>query len=392
MLRIAVIFESSPFDRKGLFNAVHNRILNLAASGECVVDAFCIHSWDTAFTRKVRKTPSVKEKFDTVSVDGITYRMLWYDFSIADHILVEKLHTRPFFFGRFMRENLSLLEGYDCIVAHSFTGGLFAYEASFRYSVPYFMNWHGSDIHTHPWRNPLIMKWTKIMIDNATYNFFVSKALLRESDRILDAARKKVLYNGVSDKFVRFSDEERKSLRIKYGLGSDDKVVAFAGSLVDVKNIHLLHPIFHEVRRRYDEALKFWVIGDGKRRNVVEPALLGDPSIDVRMFGNLPSDEMPSVMNCIDVLVLPSRNEGLGMVCAEAIRCGANAIGSDVGGVAEIVGYMNVVPLGENLPEAMATKVVSMLTTEVSQDVPDYIDWKHTAAQEIACLKENVPR
>ena len=31
MIRIAVIFESSPFDRKGLFNAVHNRIGHLAA-------------------------------------------------------------------------------------------------------------------------------------------------------------------------------------------------------------------------------------------------------------------------------------------------------------------------------------------------------------------------
>lgn len=390
MLRIAVIFESSPFDRKGLFNAVHNRILNLAASGECIVDAFCIHSWDTAFTRKVRKTPSVKEKCETLSVDGITYRMLWYDFSIADHILLEKLHARPFFFGRFMCENLSLLEGYDCIVAHSFTGGLFAYEASLRYSVPYFMNWHGSDIHTHPWRNNLIMKHTRILIENARCNFFVSKALLRESDRILVTDRKKVLYNGVSDRFVRFSDEERRALRKKYGLGSNDKVVAFAGSLVDVKNVHLLQPIFHEVRSRYDGALKFWVIGDGKRRNVVEPLLLGDTSIDVRMFGNLPSDEMPSVMNCIDVLVLPSRNEGLGMVCAEAVRCGANAVGSDVGGVAEVVGRSNVVPLGETLPEDMAVKVVGMLTTEVCQDVPDYIDWKHTAVQEIACLKENI--
>ena len=136
MLRIAVIFESSPFDRKGLFNAVHNRILNLLSEGECTVDAYCIHSWDTEFTRKVRKTPFIKDKCETVSVDGITYHMLWYGFSIIDHLMVEKLHMRPLFFSRFIRESLPLLEGYDCIVAHSFAGGLFAYEAALRYSIP----------------------------------------------------------------------------------------------------------------------------------------------------------------------------------------------------------------------------------------------------------------
>ena len=40
MKKIAVIFESSPFDRKGLFNAVHNRTKHLSASGEFAVDAY----------------------------------------------------------------------------------------------------------------------------------------------------------------------------------------------------------------------------------------------------------------------------------------------------------------------------------------------------------------
>ena len=54
MLKLAVIFESSPFDRKGLFNAVHERIRHLLDTEECTIDAYCIHSWDTAFTRRMR--------------------------------------------------------------------------------------------------------------------------------------------------------------------------------------------------------------------------------------------------------------------------------------------------------------------------------------------------
>ena len=150
MHRIAVIFESSPFDRKGLFNAVHNRILHLKNTGECGVDVFCIHSWDTAFTRRMRHTPYVEERCPSYQLDGIEYNMLWYDFSIIDHMTVEKLHRRPFFFTRFMKRNVSRFSGYDMVIAHSFTGGLMALEAFRTYGIPYTVTWHGSDVHTHP--------------------------------------------------------------------------------------------------------------------------------------------------------------------------------------------------------------------------------------------------
>ena len=83
MLRIAVIFESSPFDRKGLFNAVHNRVKHLTASGECEVDVFCVHSRDNALTRCLRHTPEVPFK-ESVAIEGICYRLLWYRFSKDD--------------------------------------------------------------------------------------------------------------------------------------------------------------------------------------------------------------------------------------------------------------------------------------------------------------------
>ena len=387
MLKLAVIFESSPFDRKGLFNATHERIRHLVATGECEVDAYCIHSWDTAFTRKVRHNPEVPRK-ETVTVDGITYRLLWYDFSIIDHVTVAYLHKKPLLFTRFMERCMPFLNGYDAIMAHSFTGGLFAMEASRRYGTPYYVTWHGSDIHTHPWKNPLVMDHTEKVMRGAGCNFFVSKALMEASDRICKDVRKDVLYNGVSEGFVRFDDEARAGLRVRYGLEPGKKVVAFAGSLVAVKNVHLLQPIFHEIRQKYDGPLEFWVIGDGKVRPKVEPALLADPAIEVRMWGNVPATEMPSMMNCVDVLILPSRNEGLGLVCAEAMRCGAHALGADVGGVAEVVGKDNVVAHGDGFVVSMASKAVSVLNGDApEQKVPEYLDWLVTSEKELLCLK-----
>ena len=164
-------------------------------------------------------------------------------------------------------------------------------------------------------------------------------------------------------------------------------MVAFVGSLVTVKNVGALQPIFHEVRRKYDGQLEFWVVGDGKLRHIVEPALMSDDSIKVVMWGNLPPADMPAMMNDIDVLVLPSHNEGLPLVCAEAIRCGAYAIGADVGGVAEIVGQDYVVPHGDDFVGSMASKVVSVLENGGEQTVPAHFDWAVTAEREMSFIR-----
>ena len=442
MMRLAVIFESSPFDRKGLFNAVHNRVKHLLATGECTIDVFCVHSRDNAFTRRVRHTPEVPSVNETV-VDGIRYRLLWYRFSILDNVLLEKLHVRPWLFRRFMDLHVDLLKGYDAVIAHSFCGGLFALAAHERFGVPFYVTWHGSDVHTHPWRVPVILEDTRAVMKSARCNFFVSRALLDASERIISAndvlpvssgdtggaqahnrvapfvhddtvsgvssVRKEVLYNGVSEEFVKYSPERRAAVRERYGLSVEDKVVAFVGNLVAVKNVLSLPDIFAKVASRFAEVsgtlsdscgrsgrLKFWIVGDGKLRSQLETACLESltrhceerSDVAISFFGNQPSSAMPDIMNCIDVLVLPSLNEGLPLVCAEALSCGAAVVGSDVGGIAEVIGSDNVVPLGDSFVTGMAEKVVTALVCQSpSQTLPADISWARTATLELAALK-----
>ena len=447
MMRLAVIFESSPFDRKGLFNAVHNRVKHLLATGECTIDVFCVHSRDNAFTRRIRHTPNVP-LVDEAVVDDIRYRLLWYRFSILDNVLLEKLHVRPWLFRRFMESHVDMLKGYDAVIAHSFCGGLFALVAHQRFGVPYYVTWHGSDVHTHPWRVPVILEDTRAVMESARCNFFVSRALLDASERIISAkdvlsvssgvspVRKEVLYNGVSEDFVKYSPEGRAAVRERYGLAHEDKVVAFVGNLVTVKNVLSLPDIFAQVASRFAEVtgslsdscgrsgrLKFWIVGDGKLRTQLETACSErlirhceerSPSrhceersdVAIRFFGNQPSPAMPDIMNCIDVLVLPSLNEGLPLVCAEALSCGAAVVGSDVGGIAEVIGSDNVVPLvapydndafqgvptGRPYDDAfvngMAEKVVAALVGQSpSQTLPSDISWTRTAALELSILK-----
>ena len=393
MPRIAVIFESSPFDRKGLFNAVHNRIKGLLGTGECWVDAYCIHSRDNAFTRAVRHTPYAPV-VDSVEIEGITYRMLWYRFSILDHLLVEKFGKRPCLFRRFVKTYVKYLDGYDYVIAHSFTGALFAYEAKQLYGIPYFASWHGSDVHTHPWRVQVIREDTQKVMEAAECNFFVSKALMKSAGKITLNARKEVLYNGVGEEFVKFDKAGVAKAREQFGIAPGEKVVAFAGNLSAVKNVLVLPPIFKTVSEQFSEPIHFIIAGDGKLRSQLEDEL--SSATHISFLGNVEAEEMPALMNCVDVLVLPSLNEGLPLVCAEALKCGANVVGSDVGGIAEVIGHHNVVPHGPDFVPQFAKKVVAMLEArndsddfagqQALQQLPPEISWAKTTARELSFL------
>ena len=114
MRKIAVIFESSPFDRKGLFNAVHSRTKHLSAAGVFEVDAYCMHIRDSFLSRRLRKTSKV-QKVRSVEVESIRYKMLWRRFSYLDEfrrrfsIAPKKLLAYAASLARFFRIMISWL-------------------------------------------------------------------------------------------------------------------------------------------------------------------------------------------------------------------------------------------------------------------------------------------
>ena len=322
--------------------------------------------------------------------------MLWYRFSLLDWFLVEKLQRKPLCFNRFAKRILSNFKDYDLLIAHSLEGAFVANQVYKEYGIPYFVTWHGSDIHTHPMHNRFKLRMTAEVMDQARCNFFVSQTLMAQSDYISESAPKSVLYNAASDAFRRFDDAERKELRRKYNITDGEKVVAFAGNLVRVKNAAILPELFHRIGEEYEEELKFLVIGDGKLRNKIEPELLGDATIDVQFLGNVPAGDMPQLMNCVDVLVLPSLNEGLPLVAVEGLKCGANVIGSYVGGIPEAIGrefcvHLSdppAVPADSRFVNSMAVKVASLLHAPKPQSISESFSWEKTARAELETIRE----
>ncbi len=392
MKRVAVIFEENIFDRKGAFNAKCARARHLAGLTGWRIDIFCIQLYQDSFVssmlgRRTLDIPGegcVPEKKlrerESVTLNGVKLNLVWKNYSIPDHFLFYKLGLRPLCYPHFLKRHVGLLKGYDVVAAHSFVGGFIAREAEKRYGIPFYMTWHGSDIHTAPFKHPQIKDLTSELIRDARMNCFVSENLKEASDRI-GTGSKTVLYNGCDGIFVRFDDTRRSELRRKHGV-QWKKVVAYAGNMLSVKNVESLPGIFHAVRERFFGEIEFWVIGDGRLRQRVETELDADKTLSCRFWGNMPPEKMPELFNCTDVLVLPSRNEGLPLVLVEAARCGARVVASRVGGVPEILDRKFTVDLDGNFTAGMAERIVACLDGEPQSLDLEKFDWERTAEAE----------
>ncbi len=380
--KIAIIFEGDVTDRKGLFNSVYHRAKELMKYPELEVSLFCIQTYESSLIRLLRRTKK-REFIEQAEVDGLNFNIFWYKFTIRKHLSTEVIHKTPlsvfFQLGKWAR----LLKDYNYISAHSFLAGQLAYTVNKFYGTPFAITWHGSDIHTHPARNTYFSKQTSNLVHNANMNFFVSKGLLQIARRRYGHSfQAEVSYNGVSERFYKFDDEKRTELRSKNHLYSHTKVVAYIGNFYPVKNTKILPELFASIRHKYDGDLVFWVIGGGKHSGPVLNKLVENRHIDFVILNNQPFSEMPALMNCIDVVVIPSRKEGFSLVSAEAIACGANVVGTDVCGVNEVLTKDFLVTFDDNLVENMAQKVTHYLKNPQRQTIPSSFAWKSAVETE----------
>ena len=381
--RILVLATGNIYERRGLFNAVIGRTKHLKEICDYEVDMLLLSTYKPWYVRLLRNTKK-RPRPNEFEADGIHMRIDWCRSSLFDYMMNVILHKGVFFKKLHNRKLVRKLNGYDFIIAHSFECGALAKMAKERFGTPYSITWHGSDIHSEPFNNPSAFNATKVIIEDADINFFVSKALLNTSERITTQGNKQVLYNGHHTAFRRYSDEEREALRKKYNV-EGKKVVVFAGNFFAVKNILTIPLIFRSIVNKM-ENVECWMIGGGKYFNRVKRMVKDLP---VRLWGNQEPEVMPDFLNVADVLILPSTNEGLPLSVVEGLACGCNVVGSLAGGIPEVIGEDNCVDLNDpQFVDKFADKVIAYLQAvpHIEQPLKPEFDWNITAKHELDIL------
>jgi len=198
----------------------------------------------------------------------------------------------------------------------------------------------------------------------------ISEAVRREVLRLgIPGERVVLIPSGVEvERFAPLRERDaaaRKAARAALGIPADDRPVAgTAASLHRRKG----HDVLLRAAARLaatGTACHLVIAGEGPERDALraladELGLLGDGPVRVHLAGQVSPAEM--VLGALDLFVLASRKEGLGVAALEAMAAGLPVVASRVGGLAESVvdGETGLLVPPED-PEALATAMSALL-------------------------------
>lgn len=125
--------------------------------------------------------------------------------------------------------------------------------------------------------------------------------------------------------------EKRRSL----GLNPERLVVGTVGWLLPIKGPMYLLKAMEGLWQNYPDTELVYVGKGDLEKELRQEALRLGVSDRVAFPGW--RDDIPEIMQCLDVFVLPSLNEGMGRVLVEAMAAGKPVVASGVGGILDLV-------------------------------------------------------
>jgi N-acetyl-alpha-D-glucosaminyl L-malate synthase BshA len=264
------------------------------------------------------------------------------DFEIITYSgLVKIPFFRAFFFILFGFFR-AIFKNFDIIHAHyALPQGFLGLLLKYFKRRPLIITVHGSDI-TLLAKNPLAGPIIGFVLGKADRVVAVS-SFLKDEVKELGVPEEKieVIYGGVavSEDMEPFEPAGR--------------AVTFIGSLVPQKGVDVLIEAFKEVKT---EDATLVIVGDGPERKRLE-AMAPD---NIQFLGRRKG--IKNVLEKSDLLVLPSKEEGFGLVLLEAMAAGVPVVATNVGGIGEIVedGQSGILVEKDN-PEQLAEAIDRVL-------------------------------
>jgi len=189
----------------------------------------------------------------------------------------------------------------------------------------------------------------------------VSQALarsLRSDVRVSGSVPMTAIHMGIDAAAFHPDPDARAAL----GLRADERVVLFVGNLVPVKGMDVLRQAFEQLVAG-NAADRLVIVGSGLLESELHAWAKGSPALSDRVVltGRLPQAAVARWMAAADVFVLPSHNEGLGLVLIEAMACGTPCVASSVGGVPEVVDQRTGVLVPPGDADALKSAVARVL-------------------------------
>jgi glycosyltransferase involved in cell wall biosynthesis len=242
----------------------------------------------------------------------------------------------------------------DIIHAHwIIPQGWIASKLKKKFGVPYVVTSHGSDLMGLKGFNSTkknILRYARAItvVSNVLKDEIISKVDSSLEDKI------NVIPMGVDSKLF---NPNKKDLSIKKKYEINGPFLLFVGRLAPEKGVDLLIEAMPKVIKKNPRA-KLMIIGDGTLREELKQKVEKlEIKKNVIFMGWVGNKDLPRYYATSDIFVCPSRREGLGLTFVEAGFSGNFLVGSDIGGIKDIINDRNGMLMSTSEPLEIAEKI-----------------------------------
>ncbi|MCC9021003.1 N-acetyl-alpha-D-glucosaminyl L-malate synthase BshA [Bacillus nakamurai] len=191
---------------------------------------------------------------------------------------------------------------------------------------------HGTDITVLGY-DPSLKDLIRFAIEASDRVTAVSTALAGETYDLIKPEKKiETIYNFIDERV--YLKKNTESIKQKHGILPDEKVVIHVSNFRKVKRVKDVIRVFRNIAAK--TKAKLLLVGDGPEKCVawqlVEKYGLQD---QVLLLGN--QDRVEELYSISDLKLLLSEKESFGLVLLEAMACGVPCIGTNIGGIPEVI-------------------------------------------------------
>lgn len=199
---------------------------------------------------------------------------------------------------------------YDIVHAHgnSYTLAVEMYAAKLggcKIRIPHSHNTTSKHMLVHNMLKGLFNK-------NYTHGFACSQ---KAGEWLYGTKKFEIINNGINIDKYKYKDEVREQYREKYKL-ENNKVIGHIGGFNEQKNHKFLINVFYELYK-LDNSYRLMLIGDGQLRADIENQVKDLGLTDMTIFMGKTLD-VPNLMQAMDIIIMPSKYEGLPLSLVEA--------------------------------------------------------------------------
>jgi glycosyltransferase involved in cell wall biosynthesis len=258
------------------------------------------------------------EKWEILQKESGGIPIMWKKFPFSRILIFPLLFTQ-------MIATIIYSKQFDIIHANWTLAGLSVWLGKILHNKPFLVTVQGSDIYQAT-RIPFVRFTTKAMLKKADQVVALSRSLADEIISLgIPSNKISIVPNGVDIRRFSPSMELRKP------------VILFVGSLIERKGVRYLIEAMPNILQRFPE-YKLIIIGEGpdydKLNHLCQEL---DINKNIKFEGQKPQKEISQWMRRAKVFVLPSTEEGLGVVLLEAIASGTPCVGTRIGGIQDVI-------------------------------------------------------